>query len=82
MVTIQTRKGKKGVSYRVEFMRDRKRVSKSFKLKKDAQKFVANITVYESFVYPLTNHTLTTWKFSDAVKQFIDQDNGKDTSKI
>lgn len=37
---------------------------------------------YESFAYSLTNHTLITWKFSDAVKQFIDQDNGKDTSKI
>lgn len=81
MATIQARKGKKGVSYRVEFMREGKRVSKSFKLKKDAQKFVANITVDESFAYSLTNHTLNTLKFSDAVTRFLEQDNGKDQSK-
>lgn len=68
MATLQTRKGAKGTTYRVEFMREGKRVSKSFKLKKDAQKFAANILADDNFAYSLTNHTLITFKFSDAVK--------------
>jgi len=82
MATIQTRKGSKGITYRVEFMRDGKRISKSFKLKKEAQKFSASVLVDDNFAHSLTNHTLNTLKFSDALSQFIEQDKGTDLSKI
>ncbi len=81
MATIQTRKGKSGNTYRVEFMRNGSRISKSFKLKKEAQKFAALVLVDDDLANYLTNHTLTTLKFSDAVRKFLDQDNGQDPSK-
>ncbi|MGI2822009.1 tyrosine-type recombinase/integrase [Vibrio fluvialis] len=81
MATIQSRKGKKGTTYRVEFMRGGFRASKSFKLKKEAQKFAASILVDDNFAGSLTNRTLTTLKFSEAVAQFLEQDQGKDLSK-
>lgn len=81
MATLQTRKGKKGTTYRVEFMRGGSRVSKSFKLKKEAQKFAASVLVDDDFANSLTNHTLNTFLFKDAVEQFLNQDNGKDPSK-
>ncbi len=81
MATIQARKGKKGTTYRVEFMRGGSRFSKSFKLKKDAQLFVANLLANDDFAYSLTNHTLNSLKFSDALAQYLEQDNGRDQSK-
>jgi len=81
MATIQVRKGKKSTTYRVEFMREGKRISKSFKLKKDAQKFMALLLVDNDLANSLTNHILTTLNFSDAVKKLLDQDTGKDRSK-
>jgi len=81
MATLQVRKGKKSTTYRVEFMRDGSRISKSFKLKKEAEKFRALLLVDNDFAHSLTNHTLTSLAFSDAVKQFLDQGVGKDPSK-
>jgi integrase len=82
MATIQSRKGKKGTTYRVEFMRGGVRVSKTFKLKKEAQKFAANVLVNDDFSHALTDHTLNSLLFADAASEFIKQDNGKDLSKI
>lgn len=82
MATIQARKGKKGTTYRVEFMRGGFRVSKTFKAKKEAEKFAANVLVNEDFSQALTDQTLNSLIFSDAVEQFLRQDNGKDPSKI
>jgi len=81
MATLQVRKGKKTTTYRVEFMRDGKRISKSFKIKKEAEKFRALLLVDEDFAHSLTNHTLTSLTFSDAVKLFLEQGVGKDPSK-
>jgi integrase len=81
MATVQTRKGKSGNTYRVEFMRNGSRVSKSFKLKKEAQKFAALTLLDNDFANSLTNHTLTTLKFSDAINLLMEQDSGKDPSK-
>lgn len=81
MATLQVRKGKKSITYRVEFMRDGKRISKSFKLKKEAQTFIALLLVDNDLANSLTNHILTTLNFSDAVKKLLDQDNGRDPSK-
>lgn len=81
MATIQTRKGKKGITYRVEYMRDGFRVSKSFKLKKDAQKFSASLLVDDSFSHALTNHTLNNLTLSHATEMYLQQNTGKDPSK-
>ena len=81
MATLQVRKGKKNTTYRVEFMREGKRISKSFKIKKYAQKFMALLLVDNDLANSLTNHILTTLSFFDAVTQFLDQDTGKDSSQ-
>ena len=81
MATLQTRKGKSGNTYRVEFMRNGSRISKSFKLKKEAQKFAALMLLDNDLANSLTNHTLTTLNLSDAVKLLMEQDSGKDPSK-
>ncbi|WP_202973160.1 site-specific integrase [Psychromonas sp. psych-6C06] len=62
-------------------MRDGNRISKSFKIKKEAEKFRALLLVDNDFAHSLTNHTLTSLAFSDAAKQFLDQGVGKDPSK-
>jgi integrase len=82
MAAIQARKGKKGTTYKVEFMRGGSRISKTFKIKKDAQKFAASLLVDDSFSHALTNHTLNTLTLSQAVEMYLQQDNGKDPSKI
>ena len=82
MSTIQTIHNKKSTSYRVQFMRDGKRVSKRFKLKKEAKKFAAQLLVNEDFALSLTDHTLTTLTLQKAVIEYLDQYSGKDTSII
>ncbi len=81
MAKIQSIKKKKGTVYRVEFMRSAKRVSKTFKTKKEAEKFAATVLVDEDFANTFTNHTLTTLKFSEAVSLYLEEDQGKDLSK-
>lgn len=81
MATVQTRKGKRGTTYRVEFMRGGSRISKTFKIKKEAQLFAAQLLVNNNFAQSLTNQTLNNLSFSEAVKQYLKQDNGKDASK-
>jgi integrase len=81
MANLQVRKGKKSTTYRVEYMRESKRISKYFKLKKEAEKFRALLLVDNDLTHSLTNFTLTSLSFSDAVKQFLDQGVGKDPSK-
>ncbi|MGB5445731.1 MAG: site-specific integrase, partial [Psychromonas sp.] len=81
MSTIQIRNNKSGTTYRVEAMRNGVRISKSFKRKKEAETFAALMLVDDDLANHLTNHTLTTLKFSDAVTKFLDQDNGRDPSK-
>lgn len=82
MPTIQTIQNKKSTSYRVQFMRDGKRVSKRFKLKKEAQKFAAQLLVNEDFASSFTDHTLNTLTLQKAVIEYLDQYKGKDTSII
>lgn len=63
-------------------MRSGSRVSKSFKVKKEAEKFAASILIDEDFANSLTNHTLNNFQFKDAVQQYLHQDQGKDPSKV
>ncbi|MBO1382123.1 integrase [Vibrio cholerae] len=80
MTTIQARKGKKGISYRVQFMRDGQRLSKSFPTKKDAEKFAARWLVDDAFSHSLTNPTLNSFLLSDIIEEFLSQYSGKDVS--
>ncbi|MEI4936441.1 hypothetical protein U1439_02280 [Aeromonas caviae] len=59
MASIQVLTRKTGKSYRVQFMRNGNRVSKVFTRKKDAEQFLAQITVSDELADALTNVTLT-----------------------
>lgn len=80
MATIQVRKGKKKTTYRVQFMRDGQRTSKSFPTKKSAEKFAALLVVDDDFSHSMTNQTLNSFLISGAIDEFLEQYNGKDAS--
>ncbi|MGR5236276.1 tyrosine-type recombinase/integrase [Vibrio alfacsensis] len=80
MATIQARKGKKHTTYRVQFMRDGQRVSKSFPTKKEAEKFAARWLVDDDFAHSLSNQTLNSFLLSEVVEEFLAQYSGKDGS--
>ncbi|HAS6760362.1 TPA: tyrosine-type recombinase/integrase [Vibrio parahaemolyticus] len=82
MTTIQARKGKKRTTYRVQFMRDGQRISKSFSTKKDAEKFAAKMLVDRDFSQALTNQALNNLLLSDVIGEFLDQYSGKDVSIV
>lgn len=78
MAQIQTRKLKTCTTYRVEFMKNGKRLSKSFKKKKEAEKFAATLVVDEQFADSLTNHHLNHLTLSNAIDEYLEQYTGKD----
>lgn len=80
MAKIQARNGVKGKTYRVEFMRDGGRVSKSFKLKKEAEKFAAHITVNEDLAFSLSSYQLNTLTMQKAVAEYCEQYQGRNHS--
>jgi len=71
MIKIQQRKGKKKTTFRVEMMHERKRVSKSFKTKIEAEQFVAQVTLNPSIFDDLSNSTLNTLTLRLAVDDFF-----------
>lgn len=80
MPTIRTRKGKNGTTYRVEHSLDGSRISKSFKTKKEADRFSAMLLVDESFAQSFSDHLPNTLKLSEAVELYLKQYTGKDPS--
>ncbi|MGU5731690.1 hypothetical protein ACV1DR_22990 [Aeromonas jandaei] len=78
MAKVQERKGVKGKTYRVEFMREGSRVSKTFRIKKEAEKFAALITLNADLAGTLANVTLNTLSLQDAIAEYLDQHTGKD----
>ncbi|MEA9427334.1 hypothetical protein VCX68_12550 [Aeromonas caviae] len=66
MAKVQERQGAKGKTYRVEFMREGSRVSKTFRLKKEAEKFAALITLNADLAGTLANVTLNTLSLQSA----------------
>ncbi|WGK81039.1 site-specific integrase [Vibrio aestuarianus] len=62
-------------------MLDGSRISKSFKTKKEAEKFSAMLLVDDSFALSLTNTLPNTFLFSDAVEHYLAKFTGKDPSK-
>ena len=67
MASIQVLTRKTGKSYRVQFMRNGNRVSKVFTRKKDAEQFLAQITVSDELADALTNVTLTSTTIQQAI---------------
>ncbi|WP_413693957.1 tyrosine-type recombinase/integrase [Psychromonas sp. KJ10-2] len=78
MAKIQVRKGKNGVTYKVEFMRDGFRASKTFKLKKEAQQFSASITLNHDLALSLTNSPQNKITLKTAIDDYLSQYTGKD----
>ncbi len=85
MAKIQSIKKSKGTVYRVEFMRGGSRVSKTFKIKKEAEKFAAKLLVDEDFTKSLTDKTLTSLAFNQAVEEYAkhaNQNTARDSSNF
>ena len=80
MAKVQERIGAKGKTYRIEFMRDGNRVSKTFRIKKEAEKFAALITLDEDLANTLANVTLNTLTLQKAIAEYLDAHTGRDKS--
>lgn len=81
MAKIQARKGVKGTTYRVEVMRDGVRSSKSFKTKKEAERFAAHLCIDEDFAASLSSHVLNNLTLDNAVSEYLARFTGRDTSR-
>ncbi len=81
MAKIQILSRKSGKRYRVQFMKNGRRIGKVFDKKKEAELFLAQLTVDNSLAENLTNYTLNTLLFSDACKEYLEQYRGKDPSQ-
>jgi integrase len=75
---IQIKKGKTQTTYRVEFMRDGKRVSKNFKTQSEAQLFSAKLIVHEEMAVGLSNTISTSLTLHDGIEEYLSQYSGKD----
>lgn len=82
MASVQKITGKRGTSYRAQFMRNGRRVGKTFPTKKEAERFLAHLTVSDDLSACLTDVNLTTITLAEAIRQYLDQHTGKDTNII
>ena len=78
MANIQVLQGKRGKTYRVQFMRDGSRVTKTFKTRKSAEEFNSTLSLHSDVFNSLTNHALTSHTLADAISEYLQQHNGKD----
>lgn len=79
---ISIRKGKLGTTYRVELMRNGKRISKTFKRRMDAEKFQARLTIDDNFIHSATSHTLNNLTLKNAIKEYFEHYSGKDFASL
>ncbi len=82
MASVQKITGKRGTTYRVQFMRNGRRVGQTFPRKKDAEAFLAQITVSDDLADALTHSALATITADSAIKTFLDEYKGRDRSMI
>ncbi|MCZ0881311.1 MULTISPECIES: tyrosine-type recombinase/integrase [Raoultella] len=80
MANVQVLSRKTGKVYRVQFMRNGSRVSKVFSRKREAESFLAQITVSDDLADCLTSTALTNTTLSQAIKEYLSQHTGRDTS--
>lgn len=78
MAKIQTRKGVKGTTYRVDVTHQGSRITKSFKVKRDAERFAAQFVLDADSAHILTNHTLNTLTLTEAVSEYLERYTGRD----
>lgn len=82
MANIQKITGKRGTSYRVQFMKNGRRIGQTFKTKKAAEAFMAQLIVYDDMADALTHFSLSTILIDSAITAFLDQYKGRDRSLI
>lgn len=80
MASIQVLNRQSGKRYRVQFMKNGRRISKVFIRKKEAELYIAMLTVNDSFSDKFTDSVLTTLTVHQAILQFNKQYSGKCTS--
>ncbi|TPH18499.1 tyrosine-type recombinase/integrase [Litorilituus lipolyticus] len=80
MASIQVLHRKSGKRYRVQFMKNGKRIGKVFSRKKDAELYIAQLTVNDQLADSLTDSTLSSLTISQANKEFLEQYSGKCSS--
>lgn len=82
MAKVRTVVGKRGKTYRVQFMRNGEKIDRSFSRLKEAELFLARITASDDLADALTSVALNTTTLSEVVRQYLDQYNGRDSSGI
>lgn len=82
MASVQKITGKLKTTYRVQIMRNGQRIGKSFSTKKAADLFLARITASDDLAEALTDVSLNSILFKDAVCSFLDEYKGRDQSII
>jgi len=82
MAQIQVLSRKSGRKYRVQFMKNGKRIGKVFSKKKDAERFLAQLTIDGNLANSLTNITLTSKTLSDAIQEYLGRYIGKDLNSL
>lgn len=80
MANVQILQGKRGKTYRVQFMSGGSRVTKTFKTRKAAEQFDATLKLHYDVMAGLTNHILKTHTLADAIQAYLKQHTGKDKS--
>lgn len=77
MASIQILKRKTGKRYRVQFMKNGKRIGKVFERKKDAEYYLSTLTVNPELANSLTDSISTSLLLSQAITEYLEQYNGK-----
>ena len=79
MASIQTVKGARGNTYRVQIRRAGHRpISKTFQLKREAVAFAAKLTSNPDIVEAISSHTLASLTLKEACRDYLDQYEGRD----
>lgn len=82
MASVQKITGRRGASYRVQFMKNGRRIGQTFNTKKAAEAFMAQLIVYDDMADALTHSSLSTILIDSAITTFLDQYKGRDRSII
>ncbi|WP_448248973.1 tyrosine-type recombinase/integrase [Thalassotalea agariperforans] len=77
MASIQVLNRQSGKRYRVQFMKNGKRIGKVFSRKKEAELFLAQLTVNDNLSNALTDNILTSHTIKQSIEEFITQYQGK-----
>jgi len=80
MASIQVLTRQSGKRYRVQFMKNGKRIGKVFLRKKEAELYIAQLTVNDQLADNLTDNVLTSQTINQAIKEYLKQYTGKCSS--